>query len=100
MAASVAIAASAATRTRILLVTTMTKIPEQACRRGCRGIRAEIVSQSLPPQTKTPPFAAGSSLGGASVRPAGKLGSGGDALFDVVRLAQHNTAGPDRRRGV
>src|SRR3954447_2036705 len=40
-------------------------------------------------KTKTPPFAAGSSWGGSA-----KSRSGGDALFHLVRLAQHIAAAP------
>src|SRR5205823_14172546 len=40
-------------------------------------------------KTKTPPFAAGSSWGDQA-----KSRSGGDALFHLVRLAQHIAAAP------
>src|SRR5262245_32926909 len=50
---------------------------------------------SYPPKTKTPPFAAGSSRGGASHLGLATEGrSGRDPLVGLVRLAQHVAAAP------
>src|SRR5216684_1394938 len=47
------------------------------------------------PQTKTPPFAAGSSRGGGSLTGSRvNSWSGRNALFDLVRFAQHVAAAP------
>src|ERR1700759_4856508 len=55
-----------------------------------------MTTAMAPQKTKTPPFAAGSSLGGASLSGSpGKPSLGGNAFIHVVRLAKHVAAAPE-----
>src|SRR6202166_1563543 len=70
------------------------RAPESRYRKS-RTTRLSVhASHAFNPQTKTPPFTAGSSPGGGALQARGNAWSGWNSLFDLVRLAQHIATAP------